>query len=76
VLGGDDPRGWLKHLTRLGPPRIPLHPANCRRPKVETRAGGNLSDLYLAEDGAEGLQAPHDVMHKIGKPVHRLGQAD
>jgi hypothetical protein len=59
--GGHDVTGWLKNLSRLGAPRILLHPANRGGSEVETRAGEDLGHLHLTELGAENLAAPHDV---------------
>ena len=74
--GGDDARGRLKYPLGLGPPRIPLHPANRRRAEVETSAGENLSELHFPEGGTEDLETPHEVGDEIGELVHWFGQAD
>src|SRR4030095_12298806 len=71
-----DARCSLRNFLRLGPLRIPLHPANRRRAEVETSAGENLSELHFPEGGTEDLETPHEVRDEIGELVHGFGQTD
>jgi hypothetical protein len=73
---GDGTAGWLKNVSRLGPRRIVLHPANRCRTEVEARAGENLGGFHFPEDGTQDFQALHDVVHEVREFVHRLGQTD
>jgi hypothetical protein len=74
--GGDDSTGWLKNVSRFGPPRILLHSANRRRSEVEARAGENLGGFHFSQGRTENLEAPHDVTDEVGKLVHRFGQTN
>src|SRR6266571_5341165 len=76
MASGDNARGWLKNLSRLGPSRVPLHAANGRRPEVESGAGEDLGDFHLPEGRTEEFETPHDVAYEVGKLVHRFRQAD
>jgi hypothetical protein len=63
-------------MARLGPTRIPLHPAHRRRPEVETRASEDLGCFDLSKGRTENPKTPHEVSDEVGKPVHRFGQTD
>jgi hypothetical protein len=79
VLGGDDP------LLGLG--RLPV--GSWRRDRllsedspyrghaeVESCAGEELGNLYLAQHGAKRFELLHEVSHEVGELVDRLGQLD
>jgi len=73
---GDAARARLTRWLRLGPSRVPLHPANGRRPEVEARPGQDLGAFHFSESRAEDLEALHEVSDKVRKLVHRFGQTD